>query len=189
MTQAAPLPPDLRQRLLRTVLLPLALTWVAGTVVSFAVAQYFAQRAFDRSLLDDAYLLATHVRLEGGRLTFENAAVRAGVAKPPETYRASWFRFDNATGESQPISDTQGSTTTLDAPSGLPSASGSFVRVDISADSDGHPTWKKPVHTYFRRGANGWKLVGLERMPDKPPAAGVQHTRYVHGALPCLSPT
>jgi hypothetical protein len=42
--------------------------------------------------------------------------------------------------------------------------------VDIAADSDGHPTWKKPVHTYFRRGADGWKLVGLERMPDAPDA-------------------
>ncbi len=109
-------------------------------------------------------------KLDGGKLTFDNAAVAAGVAPAPSMYRASWFRFDNATGESQPISDTQGSTTTLEAPSGLPSSSGSFVRVDISADSDGHPTWKKPVHTYFRRGADGWKLVGLERMPDGPEA-------------------
>jgi hypothetical protein len=61
MNLPQPLLPTLRQRLLRTVLLPLAVTWVAGTVVSFAVAQYFSQRAFDRSLLDDAYLLATHV--------------------------------------------------------------------------------------------------------------------------------
>jgi two-component system sensor histidine kinase TctE len=71
VTAAAPRPPSLRQRLLRTVLLPLALTWIAGTVVSFAVAQYFAQRAFDRSLLDDAYLLATHVRMDGGKLRME----------------------------------------------------------------------------------------------------------------------
>jgi two-component system sensor histidine kinase TctE len=63
-----PPPPTLRQRLLRTVLLPLAITWVAGTVVSLSVAQVFSQRAFDRSLLDDAYLLETHVRLEDGRL-------------------------------------------------------------------------------------------------------------------------
>jgi two-component system sensor histidine kinase TctE len=69
-----PLPPTLGRRLLRTVLLPLALTWIAGTVVSFAVAQLFSQRAFDRSLLDDAYLLATHVRQEQGRLQLDLTA-------------------------------------------------------------------------------------------------------------------
>jgi two-component system sensor histidine kinase TctE len=66
-----PRPPTLLQRLLRTVLLPLALTWIAGSVVSFAVAQYFAQGAFDRSLLDDAYLLAAHVREIDGRLQLD----------------------------------------------------------------------------------------------------------------------
>ncbi len=105
-----------------------------------------------------------------GRLTFENAAVTQSVATAPSMYHAEWFRFDNATGESQSISSTQASTTTIQAPSGLPSAQGSFVRVDISADSEGHPTWKKPIRTYFRRVADGWKLVGLERLPDAPAA-------------------
>ncbi|MDE2604687.1 MAG: sensor histidine kinase [Burkholderiales bacterium] len=64
--------PTLGQRLLRTVLAPLAITWIAGTIVSFAVAQYFAQQAFDRSLLDDAYLLAAHVRQDAsGRLRLD----------------------------------------------------------------------------------------------------------------------
>lgn len=66
-----PAPPTLGQRLLRTVLLPLAFTWIAGTVVSFAVAQHFAQRAFDRSLLDDAYLLAAHVHVADGGLALD----------------------------------------------------------------------------------------------------------------------
>jgi two-component system, OmpR family, sensor histidine kinase TctE len=66
-----PGPPTLGRRLLRTVLLPLALTWVAGTIVSLSVAQYFAQRAFDRSLLDDAYLLAAHVHEVGARLQLD----------------------------------------------------------------------------------------------------------------------
>lgn len=65
------LPPTLGQRLLRHVLVPLAITWVLGTIVSLAVAQLFAQRAFDRSLLDDAYLLATHVHREHGRLQLD----------------------------------------------------------------------------------------------------------------------
>jgi hypothetical protein len=110
-----------------------------------------------------------------GRLTFENAVVAAGVASQPATYRASWFRFDNATGETQPISETRSSTTSVDAPSGLPTGAGSFVAVDIAVDSAGHPTWVRPVRTYFQREAAGWKLVGLERMPDAPdPAAAKQ---------------
>ena len=106
-------------------------------------------------------------RLEGsGRLTLGNAAVAAGVAKGPVTYRASWLLFDNATGATKPLADTTSETTTLQAPSGLPATPGSFVAVDIAADSTGHPTWKQPVRSYFRRGGDGWKLVGLERLPE-----------------------
>jgi hypothetical protein len=100
------------------------------------------------------------------RLTFENAAVAAGVASGPATYHASWSRFDNATGESEALSETQSPTTTIEAPGGLPTASGSFVRVDISVDSQAHPTWRQPIRTYFRRGGEGWTLVGLERLPE-----------------------
>jgi hypothetical protein len=100
------------------------------------------------------------------RLTFENAAVAAGVASGPATYRASWFRFDNATGETQAISATQSSTTTIEAPGGLPTAAGSFIAVDISAESEAHPTWRRPIRTHFRRGGDGWTLVGLERLPE-----------------------
>jgi hypothetical protein len=103
-----------------------------------------------------------------GRLTFENAAVAAGVASGPATYRASWLRFDNATGETQPIAETRSSTTSIDAPTGLPTGAGTFVAVDIAVDSAGYPTWVRPVRTYFQRQAGGWKLVGLERMPDAP---------------------
>ena len=105
-------------------------------------------------------------RLENNRLSFENAAVAADVAKAPEVYRASWFQFDNATGESRPLSETTSATTTIDAPRGLPTAAGSFILVEISADSKEHEAWRRPVRTYFRLDGDGWKLVGLERMPD-----------------------
>jgi len=100
-----------------------------------------------------------------GRLTFENAASAAGVASGAATYRASWSRFDNATGATQPISDTESQTTTLEAPAGLPTTPGSFVAVNISIQSAGHPSWERPIRTYFRRGTDGWTLVGLERLP------------------------
>jgi hypothetical protein len=58
-------------------------------------------------------------RLENGQLSFENAAVAADVAKAPEQYRAAWFQFDNATGESRPLGETTSATTTLATPRGL----------------------------------------------------------------------
>lgn len=43
-------------------MLALALTWLLGMVLAMGVARYFTQKAFDRSLLDDAYSVASHVR-------------------------------------------------------------------------------------------------------------------------------
>ncbi len=54
--------PSLRNRLLRHVLIPLAVTWLVGATLVVGIASYFAQQAFDRALLDDAYLVASHVR-------------------------------------------------------------------------------------------------------------------------------
>ncbi len=108
-------------------------------------------------------------RLDAKGLTFENAAVTGGVARGQAAYRASWMLFDNATGATKPLSETKSATTTVEAPSGLPTAPGSFVAVDIAADSDEYPTWKQPVRAFFRQDGGSWKLVGLERMPDKAP--------------------
>jgi hypothetical protein len=104
-----------------------------------------------------------------GSLTFENAAVAAGVAKGQATYRASWMLFDNATGDTKPLSTTESVTTTFAAPAGLPTAPGSYIQVNISADVPAHPTWKEPITTHFRRTVQGWQLVGLERLPDNVP--------------------
>ena len=106
--------------------------------------------------------------LDGKGLTFENAAVAGGVAQGPVSYRAAWMTFDNATGATKPIAETTGTTTTIAAPNGLPSTG--FVAVDIAADSAAHPQWKQPVRAYFRRDGGNWKLVGLDRVPDKAPA-------------------
>lgn len=99
-------------------------------------------------------------------LTFDNAAFAAGVASGPATYRASWFLFDNATGETTPLAETESPTTTIDAPRSLPAASDSFVAVDISVDSEAYPAWRRPIRTYFRRSGERWTLVGLERLPE-----------------------
>jgi hypothetical protein len=103
--------------------------------------------------------------LDGKGLTVENAAVTGGVAQGTTSYRASWMTFDNATGATKPLSETTSATTTIAAPANLP-ASG-FVAVDIAADNAAYATWKQPVRAFFRRDGGSWKLVGLERMPDK----------------------
>ncbi len=57
--------PRLARRVLAHVLLPLLLTWLIGTGVTVAVANHYAQQAFDRALLDDAYSVAANVRSRG----------------------------------------------------------------------------------------------------------------------------
>jgi hypothetical protein len=101
-----------------------------------------------------------------GRLTFRNAAVDAGVAKPPDRYRVSWFAFDNAADTTSPLSESTSTTTSSMAPAGLDGAANRFVAVDIAAESADHPSWRRPVRAYFRRSGTGWTLVGLTRLGD-----------------------
>ena len=61
----------LRQRLLQHVLTPLFLVWCLGTVVTVSIAHYFTLQAFDRALLDDAYALSAHVRMQNGEPTLD----------------------------------------------------------------------------------------------------------------------
>ncbi len=125
-----------------------------------------------RDKITSAYLTAVNPivspRLDAKGLTFENAAVAAGVARGTATYRAAWLAFENATGATRPLSETTSTTTTIAAPAGLPS--GGYVAVDIAAVSESYPAWKTPVRAYFRQEGSGWKLAGLERVADKPSA-------------------
>lgn len=57
--------PSLRLRVIRHVVVPLVVLWALGTAVALGVASHFAGRAFDRSLLDDAYAVAANVRMSG----------------------------------------------------------------------------------------------------------------------------
>ena len=103
-----------------------------------------------------------------GRLTFDNVAVSSGAAAVARAARSATARPGCAsttrTGRTQPIADTRSSSTTIEAPSGLPAEAGSFIEVDIAADAEAHPAWRTPVRTWFRRDGAAWKLVGLERL-------------------------
>src|SRR5262245_50928187 len=84
-------------------------------------------------------------------LTFENAAFAAGMPEEPVRYRAAWYLFDNNTGDTRWLSETQSHTATVDAPDDLPTTVNRFVMVDIAADSEFRPAWRRPVRAYFRR--------------------------------------
>jgi hypothetical protein len=97
----------------------------------------------------------------GRQLTFVNAAVGAGVSPDPKGYRASWFTFDNNTGQTTALGTTEGPDSPLPTPA-LPATG--FVKIEISAVG-GPEAWTKPVSVYFRKKGADWFLVGLERMP------------------------
>ena len=122
-----------------------------------------------RDKIGAAYLVAVAPLVDfelsaDGRLSFDNAAVTAGVAMPPQGgYRVKWARFDNATGALAPLGEsTMASGERPSSPAALPAVDGSFVRLDVSAVAPEYETWT-PVQVYFRRGANAWTLVGVVR--------------------------
>jgi hypothetical protein len=98
-----------------------------------------------------------------GTLTFANASEAARAATAPESYQLQWFRFDNTTNQRTPAGEPQtAASAEAKAPSGLLD-SGEFVGVSITARHAQQPGWAKPSVFYFRRGASGWTLVGVER--------------------------
>jgi hypothetical protein len=106
-----------------------------------------------------------------GALTFENIAERHGFATAPRQYTATWFTFDNISGQTAALGASDATTTRLAAPVALPASAGAYIRVDIAADHPDHPRWRTPVRAFFRRTAGAWTLVGLERLPDGQDAA------------------
>jgi hypothetical protein len=122
-----------------------------------------------RDKIGAAYLVAVtplvNVELSAdGRLSFDNAAVAAGVATAPRGgYAVKWTRFDNMTGTTTPIGEsTMAPGERPPAPGSLPADDGSFVGVEVSAVAPQHETWA-PVKAYFKRAVNAWTLVGLVR--------------------------
>ncbi|MFX7808528.1 sensor histidine kinase N-terminal domain-containing protein, partial [Acinetobacter baumannii] len=65
---------SLRRRLVQHVTLPLLLTWGIGSALALGIAAYFTQRAFDRTMLDAAYLLSTHLAQQDGRWVLNMSA-------------------------------------------------------------------------------------------------------------------
>ena len=118
-------------------------------------------------------------------LTFQNAAVKTGVATTPSAYVATWSVFNNNNGTTSPLGETRSSNERIIAPSGLPSDVGRFIQAEVRALGTPHASWEKPVRVCFRRLERGWKLVGLERMTAEPPRVpGRPEGQKVAAAVP-----
>ena len=100
-----------------------------------------------------------------GALTFNNAAVAAGVAEGPASYALQWFKFDNTTDTRENVGDAVSiSSASSQAPEMLMGAGGGdYIGVTVTATHPTQPQWSKPATFYFRRAAGGWTWVGAER--------------------------
>ncbi len=155
----------------------------AGRLGDPRAEQFLAQTLIERrDKCGGAWLTAVNPVVDpaltgDGTLTFRNAAVHFGFALAPARYLAVWHRFDNETGETERIGESESRGERMRAPDTAlvrtrPESSrpdgGMFLRVDISAPGAQQAPWSRPVHAYFRHVADGWKLVGLDRLPDAP---------------------
>jgi hypothetical protein len=100
-----------------------------------------------------------------GELTFENAAIAAGVADAPASYTLQWFKFDNVADARENVdAPTTVTTARGQAPASLMSpGAGEYIGVVITAKHPSHAAWAKPATFHFRRAASGWTWVGAER--------------------------
>jgi hypothetical protein len=99
-----------------------------------------------------------------GTMTFDNAAVTAGVATRATRHRIRWSRFDNTTGAVSDTVDTESADLRAAVPAALASTA-AFLQVEVSADHPEHAAWARPIVLHFRRSAGQWSLVGLRRLP------------------------
>ncbi|HZI79459.1 MAG TPA: hypothetical protein VFD69_08095 [Vicinamibacterales bacterium] len=121
--------------------------------------------AIARAYLTAVNPIADPVLGTDGTLTFQNVAVDADVARAPQEYRAQWFVFDNATGDTTSLGETASRSTTVAVPASLPARAGAYVKVQLRSIGAMNPAWETPVDAYFRMVEGGWRLVGFERLP------------------------
>lgn len=133
-------------------------------------AEYLAQTirarrdAIGRAWLNTLLPLADCQLTAAGRLGCRNVAVDADLAVPADEYRIRWHRFDNAADLAEPFGEEAAtSTPAFAAPPGLLDAN-EFVMAEIRGRHRVHAGWAVPMKVYFRRTADGWRTIGVERM-------------------------
>ncbi len=97
-------------------------------------------------------------QVKGGRLEFENPGLEAGLASSA-SYRYRWFSFDNQTGESVALTDTQ---TTGDTSLPLPASDAPWLLAEVATETAEITAWSKPVRIFVRNRSTA-EVVGIER--------------------------
>jgi hypothetical protein len=93
-------------------------------------------------------------RVENNNLIFDDLAVKYGF-RSPEIYQVRWFRFDNDSRKTEPISE-HASTHLPDALRN--SAPGSYFSATI-----GSARKQQSITIYIRKEENAYKVVGIDR--------------------------
>lgn len=136
---------------------PRATDYIVATLVE-------RRRRVLRAWLTAVNPLAEFVLNADGVLTFENVAVTAGVASQADAHDVRWARFDNTTGATSAEVTTQESGLRMTAPRAVLEGA-AFVEVAIASRHPQFPAWTTPVTVHFRRDGDGWRLVGVRRLP------------------------
>ena len=97
-------------------------------------------------------LCLDEIRVDGGRVAFNDLAVRYGLHKPVE-YQYQWFAFDNASLRKTPIAGSVSSD--------IPTGSGSpYLALDIGAPGKE----KRRLTIYLKQTANSYSIIGIDRV-------------------------
>jgi hypothetical protein len=108
-----------------------------------------------RNLIGRAYLseplALSRIRVERGRLVFDDLALLHGFRKLPPEYRFAWFTFDNDRETRASIADA--------ATAELPRAQSRYIGVEITAAGNE----SRKVTVYLRQAPTGWVIAGIER--------------------------
>jgi hypothetical protein len=110
----------------------------------------------------------------GTVLSFDNAAVRLGLAGSMATYHMTWTSFDNLTGWESPMGTTWNSAATsasvpYDAWGPKDPSGARYAVARIETLHPRFPHWRSPVVVTLRDRAGVRDIVGIERPSDMTP--------------------
>jgi hypothetical protein len=110
----------------------------------------------------------------GTTLTFDNAAIRLGLAAPMATYHITWTSFDNLTGWESPMGTTWNSgspsaTVPYDAWGPKDPSGARYAVARIETAHPRFPNWRVPVTVTLRDRGGARDVVGIERPTDMTP--------------------